>query len=345
MKLAINGGSPIRKGDPLPYSAHEITRDDVITVWRTLESGWISGNGKMVRKFEEMLAKYTGYKYAIAVNSATSALFLAYKVLFPKGTRVTMPALTFVATANMATNAGLIPVIQDVERRTLVNENCDIPVSYSGFPIFGGLVVDDAHYIYPNMASFKNCTVSCVSFHPVKHLTTGEGGAVLTNNKDIADQVRLISNHGRVGTDCVTAGWNFRMPDINASLGISQLQRLSENIARRKQIAHTYQKAFSGLPMAVPAWHKLHSYHLYAIQIPSRINRTQFRKSLLAEGIGTQVHYPPLHTLQLYNTGTPLKNIDSVYPHLVSIPLFPSMKNKDVNEVINAVTKVTEELI
>lgn len=345
MKLAINGGKAIRHGKPsLPYSRHYITKEDIVKVWRTLDSGWIAGNGNASRKFEEILAEYTGYKYAIVVNSATSALYLSYMVLFRKGSLVSMPALTFVATANAAKNAGLIPSIQDVERRTLVNEKSHVTVSYSGFPVINGTLADDAHYIYPNMASFKRQQISCISFHPVKHMTTGEGGAVLTNDVSLANEVRLLANHGRQGTDCIMAGWNFRMPDFNAALGISQLGRLSEGIVRKKRIAHKYQKQLSGLPISLPAWHKLHAYHLYVIQLPHGADRDEFRKVLLAEGIGSQVHYPPLHTLSLYKTEYSLKNIDNVYPSLVSIPIFASMKDSDVTDVIEAVQKVTENL-
>ena len=340
--LAAFGGNPIRK-DLLPYSRHEMTRDDIVATWKALESGWIAGNGNYTKKLEEKLCDYTGYKYCILTMNATVALYSAYKAIFVKGEKVSLPALTFVATANSLVNAGLVPSIQDVERRTLVNEKLDVTVSYSGYPVFSGKVADDAHYIYPNMASFKKNLVSCLSFHPVKHLTTGEGGAVLTDDLSIALHVRSIVNHGRIEGDCVLPGWNFRMPDINAALGLSQLSRMNENLVRKKRIAHTYQKKLSGLPVTLPAWHRVHAYHLYVIQLQNDIDRDEFRNLLKAEGIGTQVHYPPLHTLSLYEReGYSLKNIDSIYPNLVSIPLFSSMTDKDVNDVINALEKVIE---
>lgn len=342
-KLAINGGEPIRQ-DVLPYSRHEMSKLDIMSVWETLESGWIAGNGNAVKAFEEELCKYTGYKYAVVVNSATTALYLAYRVVFDGKNSVSIPSLTFVATANSATNAGLKPLIVDVEKRTLVCEKCSIPVSYAGYPVFNGIVADDAHYIYPKMAKFKNQLVSCVSFHPVKHLTTGEGGALLTDDESIAHEARLLANHGRVDTDCIVSGWNFRMSDINAALGLSQLKRLSEMLVRKKNIAHTYQRAFAGLDITLPAWHKLHAYHLYVLRLPKHVDRGWFRKALLTEGIGTQVHYPPLHTLSLYNTGKELPNIDSIYPRLVSIPIFASMTNQDVKDVINGVSKVMENV-
>lgn len=343
MKLAIDGGDPVRKKDVLPYSRHSISKLDIMAVWEALESGWIAGNGAACQALEEKLAEYTGYKYALVVNSATTALYLAYRTVFQGKASVSMPSLTFVATANAAVNAGLKPLIVDVEKRTLVCEKCSVPVSFSGYPVFGGLVADDAHYIYPKMAKFKNQLVSCVSFHPVKHMTTGEGGALLTNNLDIYEEAKLLANHGRNGVDCIKPGWNFRMPDLNAALGISQLERLSDNLVRKRNIAHTYQKQFSGMEITLPAWHKLHAYHLYVIRLPDRVGRDWFRRALKAEGIGTQVHYPPLHTLSYYNQpGRVLKNIDAVHGKLVSIPVFAGMTNEDVRDVINAVTKVME---
>lgn len=347
MKLAINGGDPVRKESKgvLPYSTQEITKQDIIKVWESLESGWIAGNGYACKELEEKLANYTGYKHAVLVNSATTALYLAYRVVFDGKNSISMPSLTFVATANAAVNAGLSPLIVDVEKRTLVCEKCAVPVSYAGYPVFGGIVADDAHYIYPKMAKFKKQLVSCVSFHPVKHMTTGEGGALLTNDDSLAYEARLLANHGRDGIDCVVPGWNFRLPDINAALGLSQLERLNDWLVRKKNIAHTYQKSFAGLDLTLPAWHKLHAYHLYVLRLPQSMNREWFRKAMLAEGIGTQVHYPPLHTLSYYNKEKVLPNIDSIYPRLVSIPIFASMTDEDVHDVINAVTKIMENFI
>lgn len=337
----------------IPYSRHTITGDDKRAVMAALDSDWIAGNGPIVREFEEAVAEYTGYKYAVAVNSATSGLHVALLTALAwleeeglKYSQIVIPALTFVATANAVLSLSKKVITTDVFG-SLTNLSCHIPVSYAGYPILNSrkaIVVDDAHYLYPKANSITDSPISVISTHPVKPITTGEGGVILTNTHDIYDTALSISNHGYGQLGQYGYGLNFRMPSINAALGLSQLKRASDNLEWRKEIAGRYYAAFVGInKIELPPYHEHHAWHLFVLRMRG-VDRDKFRLKLKAKGIGTQVHYRPLYLYDhIPKTVAAHPNTQDVWENGVSIPMFSGMTNSDVTKVINAVCEVLNE--
>jgi dTDP-4-amino-4,6-dideoxygalactose transaminase len=322
----------------IPYSKQTITEDDIKAVSDCLESDWIAGNGPVVQEFEEALCEYTGYKYCVLTNSATSALFVAYRAYgFRQYKRITMPTLTFVATANMCPN---VATLVDVDPISLVRNNLDVGVSYTGYPVYDCCIADNAHSLVPDMALWDN-VVSVLSFHPLKAITTGEGGAILTSSPAIWQTARKMVDHGRMKQgDNYGNGHNFRMPSINAALGLSQLQRADANLAWRRKIADWYTES---MPLSIlPDWHEDHSYHLFVLRIPH--DRDWFKDELHKLGIGTQIHYPPLYTYpHIGGHPSDYPNTSRAYKEILSIPIYSGMTKDDANTVMNAVEKVYEE--
>ena len=343
-KLAIDGGDPVRQS-LLPYSRHYISKSDKKAVMRVLESNWIAGNGPECKRLEDELAEYTGYKYAVVVSNATAALQLAYNSIFIKGRTIHLPTLSFIATANAATINDLHPIFLDANRKTLTTDHGDIGVSLGGYPIFQSTVADNAQYVHRGMAFFQNNIISVHSFHAVKQVTGGEGGAILTNNSDIAEECRLLADHNRREGLSYGIGYNFRLSDIQAALIRSQLQREDSNIIRRRQIAALYFDAFKDHPnLIVPGDHVHHAWHLFILRLKN-INRDWFRAALKAEGIGTQIHYRPIHMQPQYESHRnplSLAHAELAYSQMVSIPMFSSMRKKDVTDVIAAIKKVLD---
>ncbi len=388
MSLAIDGGTPVRSA-PLPYGHQSIDEDDVQAVANVLRSDWLT-TGPAVEAFEQAFAACVGACYAVAVANGTAALHAAvYAAGLGEGDVAIVPPMTFAATANCARYQGGRVVFADVRRDTL---NLDpatvesklsdrtraiIAVDYSGQPAdldelcaqagrAGALLIEDASHALG--ATYRGRPVGSIadlttfSLHPVKHITTGEGGVVTTNDPELDRRLRLFRTHGITidfrarqerGSwvyDMADLGYNYRLPDILAALGRSQLRKLPTWLARRREIAGMYTNALSHVaeveaPTVLtdrePAW------HLYVLRLNLdrlRVGRAEVFRALRAENIGVNVHYVPVPWHSYYQRlgyqkgGWPV--CEKEYERLVTLPLFPGMSDEDVHDVVTAVDKV-----
>lgn len=391
--LAIDNGQPVRTS-LLPYGAQWVGTEDIAAVLETLRSDWLT-TGPKVEAFEQQFAMYVGVREAVAVNSGTAALHAAMHALgIGPGDEVIVPPMTFAATANAVVYQGGRPVFADVEDDTLLLdpaavEACISPrtrailaVDYAGQPCdyhalriiaerHGlALVADACHAlgaetINPRKKVGSLAYLSTFSFHPVKHVTTAEGGMVTTNDPVLAQRMRRFRNHG-VSSDLhdrqqrgawyyemLDLGYNYRLSDLQCALGLSQLGRLPVWLARRQEIAHRYDAAFAELPTLQPLRVRpgvSHAYHLYVIRLQASelsATREEVFKALRAEGIGVNVHYIPVHFhpyyRQRFGTGPGLCPVaEAAYEDILSLPIFPRMCEADVEDVITAIHKVSE---
>jgi perosamine synthetase len=388
-KLAIDGGAPVRAG-LLPYGRQTIDDADVAAVTEALRSDWLT-TGPKVAEFEEALAAVAGTSDAVAVSTGTAALHAAmYALGVGPGDEVIVTTMTFAASANCAVFLGATPVFADVdadallidprqvEARITPRTKAVVAVDYAGHPCdydaletitqkHGLALVDDAcHAIggsYRGRPVGSLALLSAFSFHPVKHVATGEGGAIATSDVELARRLRLFRNHG-ITTDfreraaqgafsyeMVDLGYNYRLSDIQCALGITQLARLPASVARRQAIARQYDAAFRQLPAVQPlvvCGDVSHAYHLYVVRLDLdalTADRAAIFGALRAEGIGVNVHYLPVHLHPYYRdkfgTGKGLCPVaESAYERLLSLPMFPAMTDGDVCDVVTAVDKV-----
>lgn len=348
--LAINGGNPTLKYK-LEYSSPRITGDDKKAVMDVLDSNWIAGRSDVVRKFEEAIARYTGFDHAIAVNSATSGLFLACSFL-RHGKTVSVPALTFVATMNAPLLAGHDVYVTDVDGDTFIAPEAVIPVSYAGYPIGTSYsthtrIIDDAHCLRRGMGdSYGKNTVSVISTHAIKPITTGEGGVILTHSSLVAEDLRGMSDHGHCNNTLY--GHNFRMSSIQAALGLSQLKSAQEMFWYRKEIATIYRQALKNNPyIKMQDDHSLHSNHIFPIILDGKIDRNWFREALLAEGVKTQIHYQPLNLLATVHSECARIDGDASFPvaermwnHGFSLPIHNDLGLGEARKVVQAIEKI-----
>lgn len=388
--LALYGGTPVREHF-LPYGRQSLDDDDIQAVVGVLKSDWLT-TGPKVGEFEEAFAEWVGARFAISFSSGTAALHgAAFAAELGPGDEAITSPMTFCATANCVLYQGATPVFADVCDDTL---NLDphevsskvssrtkaiITVDYAGHPAaldelrqvarsMGAILIEDAchalgaEYHGKRVGSIADMTV--FSFHPVKHLTTGEGGMVTTNDARLAETLRRFRNHGissearqrqEAGQwlyEMVLLGFNYRLTDIACALGLSQLERLVANLARRREIAAQYTQAFSDLPVIVPhvregvdpAW------HLYPIRLDLQslvAGRAETFRALRAENIGVNVHYIPVHQHPYYRERFPATSREGSYPvaehayeQLISLPMFAAMTANDVGDVIRALHKV-----
>lgn len=387
--LAINGGEPVRSA-LLPYGHQMVSEEDISAVADVLRSDWIT-TGPKVAEFEEALASYVGADHAVCFSSGTAALHAAAFAsgLGPGDEAVTTP-MTFCATANCVLYQGATPVFADVSPDTL-NVDAEgleacltprskalIPVDYAGHPAELGAIADLAHdhhltliedachalgARYGRRAVGEISDMTVFSFHPVKHITTGEGGMVTTCDAGFARRLRLFRNHGIEGDarqrqskgqwhyEMVSLGYNYRLPDINCALGLSQLKRLDENVLRRRQIASMYSSSLGQIPgIRLPVERKglSSSWHLYPIRLDLDLlnaTRGEIFSALRAENIGVNVHYIPVTYHPYYRErfgyrGGEFPVAEGAYESLISLPMFCSMNDEDVEDVIDAVSKV-----
>jgi perosamine synthetase len=382
---------PVR-ATTLPYGRQCVDDDDVAAVTETLRSAWLT-TGPKVEQFEQALAACTGTAFAVAVSNGTAALHAAmYSLGIGKGDEVIVPAITFAATANCVAFLGGRPVFADVNPDTLLLDPAGvesrvtprtkavIAVDYAGqscdYNALGALagsrglaLADDAcHAIggsYRGRPVGSLAAVNTFSFHPVKHVTTGEGGAITTDDPDLAGRMRTFRNHG-ITTDhrqreskgswfyeMGDLGFNYRLTDIQCALGISQLPKLPAWVRRRQAIALRYDAAFARMPAVRPLAVRpevSHAYHLYVIRLELdrlRVDRAAVFSALRAEGIGVNVHYIPVHLHPYYRRtfGTAPGDCpvaEAAYERILSLPIFPAMTDEDAEDVIRAVGKVTE---
>jgi perosamine synthetase len=385
--LALHGGQPVRER-MLPYGRQEVDEADIQSVVDVLRGDWLT-NGPTVGRFEQAFAEVVGARFAVAFSSGTAALHGAADAAgIGPGDEVITSPLTFLASANCILYCGGRPVFADVDAETL---NLDpaaaeaaltprtkaiLPIHFAGLPCdldaIGALarprnltVIEDAAHALGAECSGRR--IGCLShlttfsFHPVKHITTGEGGMVTTNKAALADHLRRFRNHGidrevreRQATwiqDMVAFGFNYRLTDMQSALGLSQLRRLDARLKRREEIAARYHQAFAALPEVTVAPTRAgtrHAWHIY----PLLLNRERLRQdretifqALRAENIGVSVHYRPVHLHPYYrqHLGSgpgQCPAAEASFERLITLPLFPGMSDDDVSDVIAAVEKV-----
>ncbi|MGA7316032.1 MAG: UDP-4-amino-4,6-dideoxy-N-acetyl-beta-L-altrosamine transaminase [Silvibacterium sp.] len=388
--LAIHGGRPVR-AKFLPYGRQMVEEEDIAAVVDVLRSDWLT-TGPKVKEFEEALASSVGARYGVVFSSGTAALHAAaYAAGLGPGDEAITTSLTFAATANCVLYNCAIPIFADVCSDTLnidpeqvrqlisAKTKAIFPVDYAGHPADmaalmdiaserGLIVIEDAAHslgaVYNHRPVGSLAHMTMFSFHPVKHITTGEGGMVVTNHEEFAHRLRLFRSHG-IDSDAlerriagqwyyemIDLGYNYRLPDINCALGLSQLRRLDENLARRREVATRYDKAFREndsiltprvRPLIEPAW------HLYPVRVAEGLSRAEVFRALRAENVGVNVHYIPVHLHPYYRRRFGYQNgtcpvAEKAYSQLISLPMFHAMSDADVNDVIEAVDKVTEGL-
>lgn len=374
----------------LPYGRQCIDEDDIAAVVRALRSDWLT-TGPRVEEFESAFAAATGSPHAVALSSGTAALHaIMFGLGIGAGDEVILPAMTFAATANSVVYQGGTPIFADVSQDTLLLD-CErveekitartkgiVAVDYAGHPCnyerlqalaerYGvALVSDTCHALgaqYRGRPAGSLALMSAFSLHPVKHITTGEGGVVTTHDRGLSERLRRFRNHG-ITTDHRTRatagawfyemeslGFNYRLTDIQSALGLSQLGKLDRWIERRRDIARRYDAAFCETetvrPLSVRA-DVHHAYHLYVVRLDLDklgCSRDDIYRALRAQGIGVNVHYIPVHLhpyyRQRFGTGSGLCPVaEEAYERILSLPLFPTMTDADVSDVIEAVQEV-----
>ncbi len=366
----------------IPYGHQWIDDEDINEVVKVLRGDWITQGGK-IEEFEKAVVDYCGAKYGVAVCSGTAGLQAAYLAAgINSGDEVIATPLTFAATANTVVCCGAKPVFADIDENTL---NIDpeeirkkitdrtkaiVSVDFAGHPCEyeeileiakqnNLLVIEDAchalggEYKGKRIGSFADMTI--LSFHPVKAITTGEGGMVLTNNKELYEKLKRIRHHGIIKRpekgnwyyEIESPGLNLRITDFQCALGLSQLKKLDKFISRRREIAEMYNNAFQNIKEIIIPKEKDYvksAWHIYPIQVQGNDRRKVF-EHLQEQGIGVQVHYMPVHLHPFYRKRFGYKEGDfpkaeKYYQRAISLPLFPKMSNQDVEYVIQSVEKI-----
>jgi perosamine synthetase len=386
---AIDGGVPVR-AKPLPYGRQSLDEDDIAAVAEILRGDWLT-TGPTVAEFERSFAKFVGAAEAVAVNSGTAALHAAvYAARIGPGDEVIVPTMTFAASANCVVYQGGTPVFADVDADSLLVDPASveasltprtkaiIAVDYAGQPCdyaaIGGIaakhkltvICDACHSVGGSDDGRPVGTLgdlSAFSFHPVKHMTTGEGGMVTTDEVEFAAKMRSFRNHGitsdhrqreKAGSwfyEMLDLGYNYRITDFQCALGLRQLAKLPEFLSRRRAIAAKFDAAFADLPEVRPLAARpvaRHAYHLYVIRLEIdrlRSTRAEVFAALRSEGLGVNVHYIPVHLHPFYrrrfDTAPGLCPVaEAAYERIISLPIFPAMTDRDVADVIDGVTKV-----
>jgi perosamine synthetase len=371
----------------LPYGKQTIEDDDIQAVIDVLRSDWIT-TGPVVQQFENQFAEYIGVNHAVAVSNGTAALHAAVHAAGIKpGDEVIVPVITFVASANCVMFMGGTPVLVDVDPNTLLIDTEDvkqkitsktkaiIAVDYAGQPCAYDelksiahehcipLISDVCHALgarYQNQMAGSIAGISCFSFHPVKHITTGEGGMVVTNDPDLADQMRKFRSHG-VSVDfkqrtesntwyyeMIDLGYNYRLTDIQCALGITQLKKFPQWLQTRQTLANQYDQAFQtmdGIQPLTTVDGNEHAYHLYVIKVIEEecgISRKELFNQLREQNIGVNVHYIPLHYHPYYKQNVPSASLafpvaEQAYEQIISLPIHQNMTEKDASRVVDSI--------
>jgi len=377
----------------LPFSRPSITAEDVAAVTKVLQSGWITTGGQSA-ELERQFAAAVGTQHAVALTSATAGMHLLLRALaIGPGDEVVTPSMTWVSTVNLIALAGATPVFVDVDRDTLMTTadrvaaaitprtKLIVPVHYAG-PSLDlqplrelaaaksiPLVEDAAHAAGTEYRGKPtgNGGTAIYSFHPIKNLTTGEGGLVTTDDAELATRLRRLRFHG-LGADAfqrdtqgrapqaevIEPGYKYNLPDMNAVLGLSQLARLPEMNRKRAALAARYAELLAGvegvLPLGLPKYPQRHSWHLYIVRVDpatAGLTRDEFMERLKGRGIGTGLHFRAAHTHKYYRAHhpprTPLPNTEWNSDRVCSLPLFPDMPLSDVERVVDAIRAVVRE--
>jgi UDP-4-amino-4,6-dideoxy-N-acetyl-beta-L-altrosamine transaminase len=389
-KPAIEGGKPVRK-EFLPYGTQWLNEKEINEVIDSLKSSWITTGPKM-RLFEENFKEFKGSKYAVAVNSGTAALHISTSSInINPGDEVITTPMTFVASANCVVYRGGTPVLADIKKDTC-NIDPDeikkkitsrtkaiIPVHFAGQPCDMDeiceiaeennlyIIEDAAHAIDAEYKGKKIGNISDLtifSFHPVKNITTAEGGMVTSNNEELNEKLLMFRTHGiskdaikRFGKeggfyyDMKYLGFRYNLSELHSSLGIHQLNKLNAFQNRRRELVRIYNReldSIEGIKIPYVKSNIKHSWHLYIIQLDLEklnVDRDHIFKAMREENIGVNVHYIPIHYHSYYQEKFGLKrgilpNVEWLFPKIITIPLFHKMSDNDVYDVINALEKV-----
>lgn len=396
--LALNGGKPIRDSW-LPYGRQVIDDADAESVVAALKSDFLT-QGPRISEFEKSLAKSAGVKHAVAISNGTAALHAAYYAAgIGAGDLIITSPITFAATSNAALYLGAKPLFADVDPLTGLIDLASIEkllksadgkkvkaivaVDYAGQPADYDalealakahgvtLIIDGAHTMgsrYKNRAGGSAGAMTTVSFHPVKTITTGEGGVILTNDDVLNEKLLRFRSHGiEKAKDKLTRedgpwyhemqelGYNYRLCDLQAALGISQMEKLPQFIERRREIAALYRKLLAGNEDFVAA--TVHgdrdsAYHLFPILVQGKEHKRRFVfEALHAENIGVQVHYIPTYKMPYFQNSVVDRDwakecpgAEDFYAREISLPIFPSMTDADISDVLMALDKISRNL-
>lgn len=372
----------------IPYGRQKIDEDDIEAVIQVLRSPLIT-QGPIGDEFEARVAEYCGAQFAVTFNSGTSALHAAmYAANVGPGDEVITSPLTFAASANAALYRGAWPVFADVDRDSYCIDvaklesaitrktRAIVPVDFAGYPVnmvrikdiaqdHGLVVVEDAAHALGacrgDVMVGQEADMTMFSFHPVKHITTGEGGMIVCNDKNYYHKLRLFRSHGIERDEMLwhrndgpwyyemqELGYNFRMTDIQAALGLSQLGKITEFLQVRRRIASRYDEALSGVSWlqlpAQPDPDYKHAYHIYPILLDHGIDRKDFFNYMRSHQIGVQVHYIPVPLQPYYQQNYGFRPGDfpiaeDIYAREVSIPIFSGMGEAEQSYVIDIIMK------
>jgi UDP-4-amino-4,6-dideoxy-N-acetyl-beta-L-altrosamine transaminase len=392
-KLAINGGNPVRK-NKIFYGHQCIDEDDISAVCDVLRSDYLTC-GPKVTEFEKALAEYTGAKYAAAVSNGTAALHCACIAAgIGPGDEVITTPITFAASANCVLYCGARPVFADINPdtynidpesiRSRITEKTKavVAVDFTGQAVehekireicdeYNLIFIEDAAHAIATKYKGKQvgslADMTCFSFHPVKTITGGEGGAITTNNEEFYKKLVLAHTHGITHDEElmegaphegpwyyeeISLGYNYRITDFQSALLLSQLKKIDKFAERRKSIVKRYNEAFSGLPEIIVQKEIPESdscRHLYIIRLDQeRLNctRREFFDAMSAENVQCQIHYVPVYLFPYYQHMGYKKGLcpkaEEIYRGIMSIPLYPAMTDQDVEDVITAVKKICE---
>lgn len=381
----------IRK-DFLPFSRPSIGEAEISRVVACLKSGWIT-TGAICKEFEDQFCALTGAKRAVTFNSATAGMHVMLSALDLKaGDEVITPSMTFASTINMIALQQAIPVFVDIDYNTL-NVNCDlieekitprtkaiIPVHFAGAPVdmdrinvlarkHDLVVIEDAahavgtYYKGVHAGGFGHAAI--FSFHPIKNITTGEGGMITLSDTDLEKRLRLLRFHGierdawkRYGKggnpsyDIEEPGYKYNMPDMLAALGLAQLERWQDLNARRRMLACLYLEGLSDVPgldlPQVPPYHHTHAWHLFIIKVKN-YPRDDFMAKLADYNVGYGLHFPPAHTLSYVKRKYDVKNESlpetcRAADQIISLPLFPDMTEDDIQYVCSAIKEILKNV-
>lgn len=367
----------------IPYGRQSINEDDIKAVEEVLKSDFLT-TGPKIAEFERKFADYVGAKYAVAVSNGTAALHIACMAAgIGKGDEVITTPITFAASANCALYCGATPVFADIDPVTynISPESIEacitdrtkaiIPVHYTGQACdmdaihkiadkYNLIVIEDAAHAVG--AEYKGKKIGSLSdmtefsFHPVKHITCGEGGIVTTNREDLYEKLKLFRTHGITREEKflhkvdgpwyyeqIDLGYNYRMTDIQAALGISQLGRIDKFLEKRKKIAAKYDEAFrdfNGTEIPKQAEYSNSAYHLYVIKVDKSIRKALF-EYLRANNIGVNVHYIPVYTFPYYREhgyeNVKCENAEKLYESIISIPIYYDLSDEEQDYVIDKI--------